>query len=92
MVKITDRQLDMALRMASQYCYEDDIAKMKAIDPTDYPVSERTQRRFERALKKSERRERWEEWRITIPKPLKKVAVIGGGHEAALACAGGADA
>jgi len=76
MVRITDKQLDIALRMASQYCYEDDIAMMKAVDTQDYPMTEKIRKRFDRMLKKSERRERWEELRLEIPMPAKKVAVI----------------
>ena len=76
MVRITDKQLDMVLRMASQYCYEDDIAMMKAVDTKDYPMTEKIRKRFDRMLKKSERRERWEGLKSEIPKPVKKVAVI----------------
>jgi len=76
MVRITDKQLDMALRMASQYCYEDDIAMMKSIDPKEYPIAENTRKKIERAIKKLERRERWEELRFEIPQPIKKIAVI----------------
>ena len=76
MVRITDKQLDMALRMASQYCYEDDIAMMKAIDMKDYPMTEKIRKRFNRMIRKSERRERREILNIAIPNPIKKVAII----------------
>lgn len=76
MVKITDKQLDLAIRMASQYCYEDDIAMMKSIDPKEYPIAENTRKKIERAIKKLERREQWEELRFKIPQPIKKIAVI----------------
>lgn len=73
MERISDRQLDIALWFALQDCFEDEIAEMDAIDPADYPVSEKTKRKFKRALDKAMRQETW---KIAIPRPLKKVAVI----------------
>lgn len=73
MVRISDRQLDIALRFALQDCYEEEIEAMDAIDPADYPVSKKTKRRFKRAL---DRAMRQETWNFSIPRPLKKAAVV----------------
>ena len=73
MERISDRQLDIALRFALQDCFEEEIAEMDAIDPADYPVSEKTKRRFKRALDKSMRQKTWN---LSIPRSLKKVAVV----------------
>lgn len=73
MERISDRQLEIALRFALQDCFEEEIAEMEAIDPSDYPVSEKTKRRFNHALNKAMRQETWN---LTIPRPLKKAAVV----------------
>jgi len=73
MERISDRQIDIALRFALQNCFEEEIAEMDDMDLTDYPVSEKTKRRFNRALNKAMRKETW---KFALPGPLKRAAVI----------------
>ena len=73
MVMITDRQFDIALRYALQNCFEEEIEEMDKADPVDYPANSKTEKRFKHALKKA----LWKEmWSFSIPRPLKKVAII----------------
>lgn len=73
MAMITDRQLDIALRYALQNCFEEEIEEMDEIDPVDYQVNIKTEKRFKHTLNKALRKDIWS---FTIPKTLKGVAVI----------------
>ena len=37
MIRMTDRQLDIALRLAVNDCFREDVAAMQAAEATDYP-------------------------------------------------------
>ncbi len=52
MIRMTDRQLDIALRLAVNDCFREDVAAMQAAEATDYPVSDAARKRFSRAFRK----------------------------------------
>ena len=71
MTGITDRQFDIALRLAVENCFEEEIAEMEAVDPADYPVSRKTKRRFACALNRAMRRDRG----FKVPRSLRLIAI-----------------
>ena len=73
MAMITNRQFDIALRYALQNCFEEEMKEMDEVDPAEYPISAKTEKRFKHAVNKALRKETWS---FTISRPLKKVALI----------------